>query len=157
MLEENHKTARQQGSIPCGCKVERCLMVIAWHKTPRHLINLWRLQMNKNRLKNKILEYIKTHEETSFVEIENIFEENGFDYEGDGAYTSGNHENVVFWLGWNEEAFSIVADLKRDGLIEMNICPPLYYLIDGKGLSLPIVKSKNINTDHWLPVAFTAL
>lgn len=130
---------------------------MAQHGTVEHLIKLWRLQMNKNRLKNKILEYIKTHEETSFVEIENIFEENGFDYEGEGAYTSGNHENVVFWLGWNEEAFNIVADLKRDGLIEMNICPPLYYLIDGKGLSLPIVKSKNINTDHWLPVAFTAL
>ncbi|ARJ51320.1 pathogenicity island protein [Staphylococcus lutrae] len=113
--------------------------------------------MNKHKLKKEILNYIKNHKETSFVEIERIFEENGFDYKGDGAYTSGNHENVVFWLGWNEEAFDIVAELKHDGLIEMNICPPMYYLIDGKSLNLPIVKSKNIKTDHWLPVAFTAV
>lgn len=48
-----------------------------------------------------------------------------------------------------------MADLKRDGLIEMQICPPMYYLIDGKGLRLPIVKNKNIKIDHWLPVTFS--
>ncbi|HDZ8824598.1 TPA: pathogenicity island protein [Staphylococcus aureus] len=110
--------------------------------------------MNKNQLKSEILEYIKAHAGTSFVEIEHVFEENNFDYKGDGAYTSGNHKNIIFWVGWNEEAFNIVADLKRDGLIEMQICPPMYYLIDGKGLKLPIVKNKNIKIDHWLPVTF---
>ncbi|EJA1950018.1 pathogenicity island protein [Staphylococcus pseudintermedius] len=100
---------------------------------------------------------MKNHKETSFVEIERIFEENKFDYKGNGAYTSGENDNVIFWVGWNERAFDIVAGLKRDGYIEMNICPPMYYLIDGKSLNLPIVKSKNIKTDHWLPVAFTAV
>ncbi|MDK3919428.1 pathogenicity island protein, partial [Staphylococcus pseudintermedius] len=108
-------------------------------------------------LKKEILNYIKNHKETSFVEIERIFEENKFDYKGNGAYTSGDNDNVIFWVGWNERAFDIVAGLKRDGYIEMNICPPMYYLIDGKSLNLPIVKSKNIKTDHWLPVAFTAV
>ncbi|EMC0290213.1 pathogenicity island protein [Staphylococcus pseudintermedius] len=113
--------------------------------------------MNKHKLKKEILNYIKNHKETSFVEIERIFEENKFDYKGNGAYTSGDNDNVIFWVGWNERAFDIVAGLKSDGLIEMNICPPMYYLIDGKSLNLPIVKSKNIKTDHWLPVAFTAV
>ncbi|EQA7714421.1 pathogenicity island protein [Staphylococcus pseudintermedius] len=113
--------------------------------------------MNKHKLKKEILNYIKNHKETSFVEIERIFEENKFDYKGNGAYTSGDNDNVILWVGWNERAFDIVAGLKRDGYIEMNICPPMYYLIDGKSLNLPIVKSKNIKTDHWLPVAFTAV
>ncbi|EPN4970478.1 pathogenicity island protein [Staphylococcus pseudintermedius] len=113
--------------------------------------------MNKHKLKKEILNYIKNHKETSFVEIERIFEENKFDYKGNGAYTSGDNDNVIFWVGWNERAFDIVAGLKRDGYIEMNICPPMYYLIDGKSLNLPIVKSKNIKTEHWLPVAFTAV
>lgn len=52
--------------------------------------------MNKNQLKSEILEYIKTHDGTSFVEIERVFEENNFDYKGVGAYTSGQHPNVVF-------------------------------------------------------------
>ncbi|HHB2931848.1 TPA: pathogenicity island protein [Staphylococcus aureus] len=111
--------------------------------------------MNRNRMKQIILEYIKNNDSTSFVEIENVFEEQGFKYKGNGAYTSGNHKNIIFWMGWNEEAFNIVADLKRDGLIEMQICPPMYYLIDGKGLRLPIVKNKNIKIDHWLPITFS--
>lgn len=110
--------------------------------------------MNINHLKSEILEYIESHDGTTFVEIENVFEENNFNYKGDGAYTSGQHPNVVFWIGWNQEAFNIIAELKRDGLIEMDICPPIIYLVDGKGLDLPIVKSKYIKTDHWLPVAF---
>ncbi|HCY0842307.1 TPA: pathogenicity island protein, partial [Staphylococcus aureus] len=39
--------------------------------------------------------------------------------------------------------------------IEMDICEPIVYMVDGKGLDLPIVRSKNIKTDHWLPVTFT--
>ena len=51
--------------------------------------------MNKNQLKSEILEYIESHDGTTFVEIENVFEENNFNYKGDGAYTSGQHPNVV--------------------------------------------------------------
>ncbi|WP_269924663.1 pathogenicity island protein [Staphylococcus aureus] len=111
--------------------------------------------MNKNQLKSEVLEYIKAHAGTSFVEIERVFEENNFDYKGDGAYTSGQHPNVVFWVGWNQEAFDVIAELKKDGHIEMDICEPIVYMVDGKGLDLPIVRSKNIKTDHWLPVTFT--
>lgn len=110
--------------------------------------------MNRNQLKSEIINYIKLHEGTSFVEIERIFEDNHFNYKGDGAYTSGHHPNVIFWSGWNQNAFNIIAELKRDGFIEMDVCPPIIYLVDGKGLDLPIVKSKYIKTDHWLPVAF---
>nr|AET14338.1 hypothetical protein [Staphylococcus aureus] len=120
-----------------------------------HLSKIRRKKMNKNQLKTEILEYIKAHAGTSFVEIERVFEENNFDYKGDGAYTSGQHPNVVFWIGWNQEAFDVIAELKKDRRIEMDICEPIVYMVDGKGLDLPIVKSKNIKTDHWLPVTFT--
>ncbi|MEB6611089.1 hypothetical protein [Staphylococcus borealis] len=110
--------------------------------------------MNKTQIKSEILDYIKTHDGTTFVEIENLFEEKHFKYKGDGAYTSGEHPNVIFWIGWNQDAFNIIAELKRDEFIEMDICSPIIYMVDGKGLNLPIVKSKNIKTDHWLPVSF---
>ena len=73
--------------------------------------------MNKNQLKTEILEYIKAHAGTSFVEIERVFEENNFDYKGDGAYTSGQHPNVVFWIGWNQEAFDVIAELKKTDVL----------------------------------------
>lgn len=111
--------------------------------------------MNETKVKNKVFKYIKENEATSFVEIENIFNEIGFDYKGDGAYTSGGNDNVIFWIGWNKEAFNVISEMKRDGLIEMAACPPLFYMIDGKGLNLPIATTKNIKTDHWLPVTFS--
>ncbi|HDA7915243.1 TPA: pathogenicity island protein [Staphylococcus aureus] len=108
-----------------------------------------------NNIKGELVNYIKNNAGTSFVEIEKVFEENNFDYKGDGAYTSGQHPNVVFWIGWNQKAFDVIAELKKDGRIEMDICEPIVYMVDGKGLDLPIVRSKNIKTDHWLPVTFT--
>lgn len=69
--------------------------------------------MNKNQLKSEILEYIKAHAGTSFVEIEHVFEENNFDYKGDGAYTSGQHPNVVFWIGGIKKRLMLSLNLKR--------------------------------------------
>ena len=105
-------------------------------------------------IKNELIKYIKTNAGTSFVEIEKIFEENNFDYKGNGAYTSSESSHIVYWYGWNRQAFNIVSELVSDDLIEMNRCEPIIYMVDGKGLSLPIVNNKNIETDHWLPVVF---
>lgn len=40
-----------------------------------HLSKIRRKKMNKNQLKSEILEYIKAHAGTSFVEIERVFED----------------------------------------------------------------------------------
>lgn len=110
--------------------------------------------MNKDELKSAILEYIESHKGTTFTEIEWVFEENNFDYEGNLAYTSGENPNIVFWVDWNKEAFTIIDELKRDGFIEMSPCPLIVYLIDGKLPTLPVAKSKYIKTNHWLPATF---
>ena len=68
--------------------------------------------MNKNELKSKILEYIKSHDGTTFVEIENVFEENNFNFKGDGAYTSGQHPNIVF-LDWMEPNLILLLNLNE--------------------------------------------
>lgn len=111
--------------------------------------------MEKEKIKFEVLEYIKSHSETSFVEIERIFEKNEFDYVGDGAYSSGVNNKAIFWIGWNKAAYEIISELKREGLIVMEPCQPIIYVIDGKSLTLPIMKSMNIKNDHWLPVAFS--
>ncbi|HDH4130934.1 TPA: pathogenicity island protein [Staphylococcus aureus] len=112
--------------------------------------------MNRNRMKQIILEYIKRHEGTSFVEIEQLFEDNHFNYKGNGTYSSGEHHNVIFWSGWNKQAFNIIAELRTDGHIVMNICELIIYMVDGKYLSLPVLrKPSDAKNECWLPITFS--
>ncbi|OFN98357.1 pathogenicity island protein [Staphylococcus sp. HMSC077B09] len=108
-----------------------------------------------NNIKNKIIKYITENAGTSFVEIEKIFDENNFDYTGQGAYTSAENNNIVFWYGWNKQAFDVVSELVNDGVIEMSKCESMIYLVDGKSLKLPILnKLSDAKELCWLPVSF---
>ncbi|MBF2170460.1 pathogenicity island protein [Staphylococcus epidermidis] len=108
-----------------------------------------------NNMKNELVDYIKNNAGTSFVEIEKIFDENDFDYKGEGAYTSAENNNIIFWYGWNKQAFDVVSGLVNDGMIEMIRCESMIYIVDGKGLSFPVLKSDDVETYHWLPVTFS--
>ncbi|MDK9854348.1 pathogenicity island protein [Staphylococcus equorum] len=111
--------------------------------------------MNKNNIKQKVFEYVDGHEETSFVEIERIFDEHDFDYEGDLSLTGTNNKTLIFWIDWNNEAIEIITELMAEEKIYMDACQPLYYIIDGKGIDLPIPKRAGTKKPHWLPVAFS--
>ncbi len=37
----------------------------------------------------------------------------------------------------------------------MKICEPVIYMVDGKELNLPVLKSYDIDTYHWLPITFS--
>ncbi|MCG1103230.1 pathogenicity island protein [Staphylococcus epidermidis] len=106
-------------------------------------------------IQSKLIDYIKNNTGTSFVEIEKVFEQNDFDYTGQGAYTSSENNNIVFWYGWNKQAFDVVSELVNEGLIDMKICEPVIYMVDGKELNLPVLKSYDIDTYHWLPITFS--
>ncbi|MGE8023024.1 pathogenicity island protein [Staphylococcus pasteuri] len=108
-----------------------------------------------NNIKNELVKYIKNNAGTSFVEIEKIFDENDFDYKGQGAYTSAENNNIVFWYGWNKQAFDVVSELVNDGVVEMSRCESMIYFVDGKGLNFPISKSDDLETYHWQPVSFS--
>ncbi|PTL37647.1 pathogenicity island protein [Alkalicoccus saliphilus] len=114
--------------------------------------------MNQTKVKNKILDYIQVNDNTSYVEIEKIFEEEGFSWQGEFESTSVKNRNVIYWSGWNEEAYHILEELQEQNLIKKEVVPPFVYFIDGKTLRMPIVKSgAEYKTPHWLPIAFTAV
>lgn len=106
-------------------------------------------------LKNKIVKYISNNQGTSFAEIENIFEENDYEYSGNIAFCNSKNTNIVFWSGWKQEAINIVLELLNDKKIEMKPCELLIYLVDGKSLKLPILnKLSDAKELCWLPVSF---
>lgn len=69
--------------------------------------------MNKNQLKSEILEYIKAHAGTSFVEIERVFEENNFDYKGDAHIQVVNILMLCFGLGGIKKRLMLSLNLKK--------------------------------------------
>ena len=111
-----------------------------------------RLKMNLDKIKLDLVKLIKNKKGVSFVEIEIYFDEVGFNYNGDIAMCR-DHENIVFWNGWNEQACNLIHELLASKVITLQPTDVLIYYIDGKVLTLPVYKSKRSCT-QWLPVEF---
>ena len=111
--------------------------------------------MKKEEMKRIVLNYINKNDSASYAEIEWLFQQNGYDYRGELLSCSGQCEHVVFWDGWNAEAFDLLKELLQEGAVHREPAGPLRYLLDGAGMAIPIVKQKvQYKTDHWAPVVF---
>ena len=112
--------------------------------------------MNDSQMKEILLDYIRKNKAVSYVEIEGVFEAYGYDYMGNIEAMSKETENIVFWSGWNKQAFELIHELMKFRQIERVPCEPLVYLIDGKSLTYPVVTSKikSLKKIHWLPCVF---
>src|SRR5699024_10107605 len=109
-------------------------------------------------IKTRIIDYMRKKPGVTYVEIEHIFDEHGFDWKGHHVMCSEINQNVIFWDGWNEEACNIMNELQYENKIKKHVSNSLNYMIDGKVMNLPIVKSDHeYKTERWLPIEFTAL
>lgn len=115
--------------------------------------------MTKTEVKAKVLDYIRRNDGVSYAELEHFFNEIGYNYIGEMVSCSDQSEHIVFWHGWSTEAFEIIAELKREKLIDRDPCTPLIYLVDGIIPHIPIFKGgnyKKLKRDRWLPCVFNA-
>ena len=111
--------------------------------------------MKKEEMKQRALEYIERNDHVSYAELEWLFEQNDYDYKGNMDALSDACEHVVFWTGWQQEAYDMLAELISEGKVHRKPTPFLTYLIDGKTLLLPQVKrGTQYKTAHWLPAVF---
>ncbi len=114
--------------------------------------------IEEKRLKLDIISYVKNNPGTSYVELERLFEKHYFDYKGDQISFSNKSDYVIFWTGWNIAAFNLISDLIEEKYISREPCQKLVYMIDGKSLTLPVLKGdwRKLKKDHWLPCVFVA-
>lgn len=111
--------------------------------------------MKKEEMKRIVLNYINKNDSASYEEIEWLFEQNGYDYRGELLSCSDQCEHVVFWSDWNAEAFEMMTELLHERAVHREPAGPLRYLLDGAGMTIPVVKQKvQYKTDHWAPVIF---
>lgn len=116
--------------------------------------------VSKATVKQKVYEYIKKQRGVSYVEIERFFDSIGYSYKGTAICCSIYTDKVIFWQGWHKQAYSIISELLKEKKIHRSVAPPLLYLLDGKGLDLPIAKQgenyTRIKRKCWLPCILTA-
>ena len=115
------------------------------------------MTVEQEKMKTIILNFIRTHEGTSFVEIERLFERNGFDYKGNvNIIESEEYSNIIHWDGWNEAAVDILKDLVNNRIVRMVYSNIIIYLMDGKTLNLPLAKRRiKYKNPHWSPCVFS--
>ena len=92
---------------------------------------------------------------TSFVKIEEVFIENGFDFYGDLMLCTNNSAklNIFFWGGWNKEAVDIFHSAFSKSDARYIRTSYLLYYMDGKVPNSPIAKQFRKYKDwHWMPV-----
>lgn len=111
--------------------------------------------MEKEEIKKIVLDYINKNDSASYVELQWLFEQNGYEYKGDLMSCSNVCEHVVFWAGWKAEAYDLLTELLHEGVVHREPAHPLRYLMDGAALALPKVqRTVQYKTDHWAPVVF---
>ena len=109
--------------------------------------------MNLEEIKLGLVKMIKDKKGVSFVEIEDYFDEVGFDYHGEQQFVNSDNKNIVFWSDWNEIATKLLIDLLKEKILKMMPTDILVYLADGKQLSLPVY-NEDKHYEQWLPVVF---
>lgn len=111
--------------------------------------------MTRADIKKRIIEYIYENNHVTYVELQRIFDEIGYNYHGNLCIISPMCDHVLFWDGWNQDAIDLMNEVQDEGPVHKEPTQFLTYLIDGAGLDLPVVKSRvSYKRDHWLPVVF---
>jgi len=108
--------------------------------------------MDKSKMAKIIYDFVKEQYGVSFVEFENLFRENGFDYKGNLMILM-RELNIVLWLNWNQDAVDVINEVINMGGAFTWTSPVIYYC-DGGVPDLPVAKSMRgyKKVLHWLPV-----
>jgi len=117
---------------------------------------------------DKIINLVQKKDYVSFVEIEKLFEKEGFKYKSpDTAFTIISIHAIV-WMNWSQKAFDALRYAMKFGDFCWWPCVPVpggnpsVYVNEGKTLKLKATSSRDIKMilegellrDRWFPIVF---
>lgn len=91
----------------------------------------------------------------SYVQIEELFEKEGMEYEG-GYWIKSKMESIYTWMGINHNFINVLNKLRKIGTgYKEEPCTRFVYIVDGKVPKIPVVKQARVHkSDRWLPVVW---
>ena len=105
-------------------------------------------------LAQQIVEHLEKFGHTTFAELQDKLSDLCVGNEDPGYEWSVDHPNLVIWTHFTLKGICTMVHLKRTGVIELDPCPILYYMMDGRLLSYPVAKrppSRGYTKPHWVP------
>ena len=107
----------------------------------------------KESLEIAIRALLEKTDHCSFVEIERELDRLGLEYSGQLCIHLPEYENIILWAGMSKDYTEAIRGLMKDFCTVP--CSPLVYMIDGKCLTFPLVKSlRQYRTEHWQSCVF---
>lgn len=111
--------------------------------------------MNLHEMESILFDMMNDSDGVSFVDIENAFALNGFDFKGNFliSTTVAEEKNIVFWGGWNKDACEAFYNALKKSNANYIRSHHLIYYMDGKIMNIPVAKRiRKYKSMHWLPV-----
>ena len=88
----------------------------------------------------------------TFAELEIVFPEY---FNGNMLIKLRGYSNLVLWDNLQLSIVNFINTCVKFNIFKFYYCHPLFYLIRGSGLTLPIAQEeKDHNEPHWFPVVF---
>ena len=107
--------------------------------------------MTLQKLKDRILEVVRTEGDATFTRLEQL---EGFT--GGDRIIGDTDKNIVVWDRMTDDAVTALLELQEEGRIKSKTAEFFLYLFDGGGMpDLPIVKkppAKGYKKPHWQPI-----
>ena len=112
--------------------------------------------MTSSEMVHEILDRIKEDGDISFAGISKMLGDAG---KGDLAIEMAHTPNAILWNGVSQDLVDALTVIFQSKLAKLVKVPVLIYLIEGRGLTLPIGsrprKYVGYKQPHWIPVVLT--
>lgn len=105
-------------------------------------------------LAGRIVRHLEKHDNSTFAELQQNLDDLCVKNEDLGYEWSVGYPNVIVWTNFTLKGLCTLVHLRKTAVIELDPCPILYYMIDGRLLTYPLVKrppSRGYKKPHWVP------
>ena len=110
--------------------------------------------IDTEKTRKLVVDYVRVHPGTSFVELERLFDANGIEWRGPYALCWPGQPIIVMWNGWSKGAADLFSGMYSGNILDLRYGPTLLacYTAEGSVVDLPLATDiRAYSEDRWMP------